>query len=230
MKNFSFPRFLMLTISAEEDFNKQMHEATLLIQDKQFTAALNMWLPPPKSNLPMHSAARCVCGLMYGIISVTLCSKPDRKEESYACCQNIIDELSKIALWPYLEEFNPIRAALRAAHNNLAYRCYETATDLKGIKEGLNHIKTTMKTVAPIEEKETLNQFYETHALLLHKATFFDATYQKDLDKVVARIKKLKLREAGLLTDELLSKSRALICLYTTDLRGGGRLMKPFCS
>jgi hypothetical protein len=127
-----------------------------------------------------------------------------KKEESLALCKKTIDTLSEITLWDYLEEFNPVRAALRAAHNNLAYRCYETATDLKRVEEGLKHIKMTMKTVAPIEDKRVLNQFYETQALLLHKAMGFDAAYEKDFEKVVAKIGKLKLREEGLLSNEFI--------------------------
>jgi hypothetical protein len=71
-------------------------------------------------------------------------------------------------------------------------------------KEGLKHIKMTMKTVAPIEDKRVLFQFYKTQALLLHKAMGFDAVYQKDFDKVITRISKLKLKKAGLLSDEIL--------------------------
>ena len=190
---------------SKEDFDKQMREATLLIQDKRFTPAIDVVAAAEKQLADAQCSEMRLWAYVWDYKRYVL-FEAGLKEESYACCRNTINELSKITLWPYLEEFNPIRAALRAAHNNLAYLCYETATDLKDIREGLNHIKITMKTVSPIEEKETLNLFYETHALLLHKAATFDAAYQKDLDKVVAKIKKLKLREAGVLTDELLSK------------------------
>lgn len=125
-----------------------------------------------------------------------------REEASYEVCQRIITELGKVTLWDYLEEFNIIRATLRAANNNLAYRYYLTATDLAGVKEGLNHIKTTMKTIAPIEDKSVLNVFYETQALLLYKAMGFDPAYRKDLEKVVAKIEKLKQKEEIELSDE----------------------------
>ncbi|HEY1201007.1 MAG TPA: hypothetical protein VGE79_08505 [Niastella sp.] len=62
----------------------------------------------------------------------------------------------------------------------------------------------TFKTIAPIEDKSVLNYFYETHALLLHKAMSFDAAYQKDFEKVIAKIAKLKLHEEGLLSDEFI--------------------------
>lgn len=129
-----------------------------------------------------------------------------RKDESFALCRRIIDELNKVTLWDYLEEFNPIRTALRSAHNNLAYRCYKTATDLKGLQEAIKHIKTTMKTIAPIEDKSVLNLFYETQALILNKAMSFDPAYKKDLEKVVSKINKLKLKEDGLLSEEFIEK------------------------
>lgn len=128
-----------------------------------------------------------------------------RKEEALALCARTVERLSNVMLWDYLSEYNPIRHALRSAHNSLAYRCYETATDLKGVLEGLEHIKITMKTISPIEGKQVLNYFYETQALLYYKAMGFDAKYQQEFDKVITKINKLKLKEAGVLSTALLN-------------------------
>ncbi len=65
-----------------------------------------------------------------------------------------------------------------------------------------------MKTIAPIEDKSVLNVFYETQALLFHKAMGFDAAYEKDFEKVVTKISKLKLKEAGLLSDEIIQVAK----------------------
>lgn len=188
---------------SQQDFDKQMHEVTLLVQNKEYTQAIEVLARAEKLLTDAQSTEIRLWAYVWDHQRYVL-YEAGKKEESFALCKKIIDTLSKITLWDYLEEFNPVRAALRAAHNNLAYRCYETATDLKGVEEGLKHIKVTMKTVAPIEDKSVLNLFYETQALLLYKAMGFDATYEKDFEKVVAKIVKLKLREAGLLSDEFI--------------------------
>lgn len=188
---------------SQSAFDKQMHEITLLVQNKEYTQAIDMLARAEKLLTDAQSSEIRLWAYVWDHQRYVL-YEAGKKEESLALCKKIIAELGKITLWDYLEEFNPIRGALRAAHNNLAYRCYETAADLKGVEEGLKHIKVTMKTIAPIEDKGVLNQFYETHALLLHKAMGFDAAYQKDFDKVITKIGKLKLREAGLLSDELI--------------------------
>lgn len=188
---------------SKSEFDKQMHEITLLVQNKEYEPAIEMLASAEKLLTDAQSSETRLWAYVWDHQRYVL-YEAGKKEESLALCKKIIADLSKITLWDYLEEFNPIRAALRAAHNNVAYHCYETATDLKGVEEGLKHIKVTMKTVAPIEDKSVLNYFYETQALLLHKAMGFDAAYQKDFDKAVAKIDKLKLREAGLLSDEFI--------------------------
>ncbi|MVT08407.1 WGR domain-containing protein [Chitinophaga tropicalis] len=186
---------------SQEEFGNQMREATLLIQDKSYIQAIEILDQAEKRLKDAQCSETRLWAYVWDYQRYAL-YEAGRKDESLALCRNTIAELSKITLWDYLEEFNPIRAALRAAHNSLAYHYYETAADLKTVEEGLKHIKVTMKTVAPIERKDVLDLFYETYALLLHKATGFDAKYQKDLEKVVAKINKLKLREQGILTDE----------------------------
>lgn len=188
---------------SKSEFDQQMREITLLVQNKEFGPAIEMLAHAEKLLTDAQSSETRLWAYVWDHQRYVL-YEAGKKEESHALCKKIIAGLSKITLWDYLEEFNPIRGALRAAHNNLAYHCYETATDLKGVEEGLKHIKVTFKTIAPIEDKSVLNYFYETHALLLHKAMGFDAAYQKDLEKVVAKIAKLKLREEGLLSDEII--------------------------
>ncbi|PSL26368.1 WGR domain-containing protein [Chitinophaga ginsengisoli] len=190
---------------SQEEFDQQMREVTLLVEDKNYVQAIDILNQAEKLLRDAQCSEMRLWAYVWDHQRYAL-YEAGRKEESLAVCRGTIAELSKITLWDYLEEFNPIRAALRAAHNNLAYHCYETATDLKGIEEGLKHIKTTMKTISPIEEKNVLNLFYETQALLLYKAMGFDPGYRKDLEKVVAKIGKLKLQENGLLSDEYLEK------------------------
>ncbi|MCF6405185.1 WGR domain-containing protein [Chitinophaga filiformis] len=190
---------------SKEEFGNQMQEATLLVQDKNYVQAIDILSQAEKQLRDAQCSETSLWAYVWDHQRYAL-YEAGRKEESLVLCRTTIAELSKITLWDYLEEFNPIRAALRNAHNNLAYHCYETATDLKGVEEGIKHIKTTIKTVSPIEDKSVLNVFYETQALLLHKAMSFDPAYKKDLEKVVAKIGKLKLREEGLLSEEYLEK------------------------
>lgn len=190
---------------SREEFKRQMHEATLLLEDKNYTQANEILDQAEKLLRDAQCSEMSLWAYVWDYRRYAL-YEAGRKEESLALCRSTITELGKLTLWDYLEEFNPIRAALRSAHNNLAYHYYETATDLKGVEEGIKHIKITMKTVSPIEEKGVLNLFYETHALLLNKAMSFDQAYKKDLEKVVAKISKLKLKENGLLSDEYIEK------------------------
>lgn len=201
--NFQLPPVGDVYEFSQSAFDELMKEITLLVQNKEYTPAIDLLARAEK----LLTDARVSEIRLWAYVwdhQRYVWYEAGKKEESLALCKKIISDLSKITLWDYLEEFNSVRAALRAAHNNLAYQCYETATDIKGIEEGLKHIKVTMKTVAPIEDKSVLFQFYETQALLLHKAMSFDASYEKDFEKVVAKIGKLKLREAGLLSDQIL--------------------------
>lgn len=188
---------------SQEEFDGRMREATLLVQDKSYAEAIDILFLAEKQLRDAQCSEMRLWAYVWDHQRYAL-YEAGRKDESLALCRSIITELEKLTLWDYLEEFNPIRAAIRSAHNSLAYYCYETATDLNTLVEGIQHIKTTMKTIAPIEDKTVLNPFYETQALLLHKATSFDAGYQKDFEKVIAKIKKLKLQENGILSDELL--------------------------
>jgi len=190
---------------SQAEFDGRMQEATLLVQDKSYAEAIEILSLAEKQLRDAQCSEMRLWAYVWDYQRYAL-YEAGRKDESLALCRSTIAELEKLALWDYLEEFNPIRAAIRSAHNSLAYYCYETATDLNTLLEGIQHIKTAMKTIAPIEDKAVLNPFYETQALLLHKASGFDAGYQKDLEKVIAKIKKLKLKENGILSDELMGK------------------------
>lgn len=192
---------------SQPEFDKLMREITLLVLSKEYTQAIDMLAQAEKLLTDAQSSEIKLWAYIWDHQRYAL-YEAGKKEEALALCKKIVAELSKITLWDYLEEFNPVRGALRSAHNSLAYRCYETATELKGVEEGLKHIKVTMKTIAPIEDKNVLNYFYETQALLLHKAMGFDASYQKDFEKVVAKIDKLRLRQEGLLSDEFIQLAK----------------------
>ena len=199
--SFQLPPVPEVYIFNHEQFNEQMKEASALVQTGYYEEALALLEKIEKQLTDSQCSEMSWWAYVWDHQRYAL-YEAGKKEASYELCRHIIQELGKITLWDYLESFNPVRAALRAANNNLAYRCYQTATDLAGVKEGLNYIKTTMKTIAPIEDKSALNWFYETQALLLYKAMGFDAAYRKDLEKVVAKIEKLKLKEEGILSDE----------------------------
>jgi predicted DNA-binding WGR domain protein/tetratricopeptide (TPR) repeat protein len=190
---------------SKDEFDHRMREVGLLVENKDYTLALDI-LAQAEQQLKdsQHSEMR-LWAYVWDHQRYAL-YEAGKKEESMAICRHIIAEVGKITLWDYLEEHNSIRGALRSAHNSLAYQCYETATDLNGVKEGLDHIKITMKTVAPIEDKTVLNPYYETQARLLHKAMSFDAAYQKDLDKVMTKITKSKLKDEGVLSDEFIEE------------------------
>jgi hypothetical protein len=190
---------------SQDDFDQRMREITMLVENTDYTQALNELSQLEKQlKDSQHSEMRLWAHVWDHQRYVLY--EAGKKEESYAVCLRILTEIGKITLWDYLEEFNPIRGALRSAHNSLAYRCYETATDLNGVREGLDHIKITMKTVAPIEDKSVLNPYYETHARLLHKAMSFDPAYQKDFDKVMTKITKSKLKDVDVLSEEFIEK------------------------
>lgn len=199
--SFQLPPVPEVYIFNQEQFDVQMKETSALVQNGSYNEALALLENMEKLLTDSQCSEMKWWAYVWDHQRYAL-YEAGKQEASYELCRRIIAELGKITLWDYLEEFNPIRAALRAANNNLAYRCYQTATDLAGVKEGLNYIKNTMTTIAPIEDKSELNPYYETQALLLYKAMGFDAAYRKDLEKVITKIEKLKLKEEGVLSDE----------------------------
>ncbi|SFW78010.1 WGR domain-containing protein [Chitinophaga sancti] len=164
-------------------FDKQMMEASLLVQDKQYEAAISLLQEIEKMLTDAQSDEMRLWAYVWDHQRYAL-YEAGQQSASLAVCERMIAELGKVTLWEYLEAHNPIRAALRAAHNNLAYRCYEEGN----VVEGLKHSKACMKTIAAIEDKSVLNPFYETQALLMHKAGD-----EKGFEKAVAKIRKLKL-------------------------------------
>lgn len=167
----------------QASFDKQMVEASLLVQDKQYDAAISLLQQIENMLTAAQSKEMRLWAYVWDHQRYAL-YEAGEQEASFAVCRHTIEELSKVTLWEYLQEHNPIRAALRAAHNNLAYHCYEKGE----IVEGLKHIKICMKTIAAIEDKSVLHPFYETQALLMHKAGD-----EKGFEKVAAKIRKLKL-------------------------------------
>jgi predicted DNA-binding WGR domain protein/tetratricopeptide (TPR) repeat protein len=183
------------------EFDAQMREATILLEIRKYEDAIDILARAEK----MLADAGCSEMRLWAYVwdyQRFVWYEAGRKEEALALSARTVEKLGKVSLWPYLEAHNPIRHAIRSAHNSLAYRCYETATELKGVLEGINHMKVTMKTVAPIEDKHVLDQYLETQALLYYKAMGFDRKYQKDFDRVMVKIGKLK--DKSILSEEIL--------------------------
>lgn len=183
------------------EFDEQMREAGILLEVKSYAAAVDVLARAEK----MLADANCSEMRLWAYVwdyQRFVWYEAGRKEDSLALCARTVEQLGRVSLWPYLQEHNPIRHAIRSAHNSLAYHCYETATDLKGVLKGIDHIKVTMKTISPIEDKHVLDVFLETQALLYYKAKGFDSKYQKDFDRVVAKISKLK--DKSMFTQEIL--------------------------
>ncbi|RAJ87277.1 putative DNA-binding WGR domain protein [Chitinophaga dinghuensis] len=189
---------------SKDDFNAQMTEASLLISSNNYAPAIALLAQVEKLLADSQCSEMPLWAQVWDHQRYAL-YEAGQQEESLTLCRKMVTELGKIQLWDYLESFNPIRAALRNAHNNLAYHYYQTAGNIQEVKEGLQHIKTTMKTIAPIEEKSVLNPFYETQVLLWHKAMQFDPAYQKDLQKGIEKIDKLKLKEKGFISETYLN-------------------------
>lgn len=164
-------------------FDKLMMEASLLVQDKQYDAAIEILQQVEEVLTAAQSDEMRLWAYVWDHQRYAL-YEAGQQDGSLAICRRMIEDLGKVTLWEYLEEHNIIRAALRAAHNSLAYRCYENGE----IAEGLKHSKACMKIISSIEDKSVLNPFYETQALLMHKAGD-----EKGFEKVVAKIKKQKL-------------------------------------
>nr|WP_295874331.1 WGR domain-containing protein [uncultured Chitinophaga sp.] len=190
---------------SRDDFSHNMREAGLLIESNNYPLALELLTEAEKQLQDGQCTEMWLWAQVWDHQRYAL-YEAGQPEASLEVCRKMITELGKLSLWDYLEEYTPIRAALRNAHNSLAYRCYETAQDLQQVKEGLQHIKTTMKTVSPIEEKSVLYPFYETQALLWHKAMQFDPAYQKDFQKGMEKIDKMKLKEKGFLSEDFQEK------------------------
>lgn len=129
-----------------------------------------------------------------------------QKEEAFRLCESAITTLSEVVLWDYVADFNPIRHCLRAMHNMLAYRIYETAEDLSELEEGMHHSNLSFSIFSPIEDETTLYPFYETKALLLDRLAKLDKKYEKRLQLLLGKIKKLKLDNTDFLSEEFRAK------------------------
>ena len=87
-------------------------------------------------------------------------------------------------------------------HNMLAYRLFEDGEDLDDLQEGLRHTNLSFSIFSPIEDETALYPFYETKALLLDRLRELDEKYDKRLDLLLAKIKKLRLADSGVLSKE----------------------------
>ncbi|MBC9934867.1 WGR domain-containing protein [Chitinophaga qingshengii] len=201
--NFQLPPVGDVYEFSRDDFNDRMREAGLLIDSHHYPQALETLEQAEKQLQDAQCTEMGLWAQVWDHQRYALYAAGNQ-EASREICRKIIAELGKLTLWDYLDEFTPVRAALRNAHNGLAYHCYETAQNLAQVKEGIQHIKTTMKTISPIEEKSALNPFYETQVLLWHKAMQFDPAYEKDFQKGMEKITKMKLKEKGFLSEDFM--------------------------
>ncbi len=106
-----------------------MRQASLLVQNKDYKEAIELLSEAEKMLQDAQCSEMRLWAYVWDYQRYSL-YEAGQKEASLARCEQTIATLNKITLWDYLEEFNPIRAALRSAHNSLAYRCYEVAEDL----------------------------------------------------------------------------------------------------
>ncbi len=129
------------------------------------------------------------------------------EEKRLELCKEKIKILEKVNLWAYLAEHNPIRHTLRSMHHVLAYDVYDKATNYEALKVGLAHIEKALNTIAPIEDKEVLYPFYETQALLYHKAEQYEPLiYQKKFESAIEKIKKNKKLVKDYISEEFIEK------------------------
>ncbi|MCE3605133.1 hypothetical protein LXA47_16140 [Massilia sp. P8910] len=109
------------------------------------------------------------------------------QEAAVASCRQSVDVLGAND-WPYLAEFNVVRAARRACHNMLAYEQSAVATTVAQHEAAIAQIELCFKTVAPIEDVSVLDNFYETRATVYLKAnTVTKNKYQQQLFDTLVR-------------------------------------------
>lgn len=77
--------------------------------------------------------------------------------------------------WPYLTDFNVVRATRRACHNMLAWHGQERARSLAELAGAIEHIDACFDTVSPIEDDDVLDNFHETRLRVYLKAAAWDA-------------------------------------------------------
>ncbi len=182
------------------EFEFTMNQVKIHIDNKDFEEALQQLEVAEKMLLNAQSSNQSLWAIVWDHQRYAL-YETGQKAAAYSLCEKSIATLSEVQLWDYLEEFNPIRHTLRVMHNMLAYRDYENAEYFSDIQKGLKHAKLVFSTISPIEDETNLYPFYETKALLLQKASTYDQKYNKELDRLLKKIKKLRLREDGFLSD-----------------------------
>ncbi|MDQ1920199.1 hypothetical protein [Massilia pseudoviolaceinigra] len=115
------------------------------------------------------------------------------QEAAVASCRQTVKVLAPND-WPYLAEFNVVRAARRACHNMLAYEQSAVATTVAQHEEAIAQIEQCFATVSPIEDASVLDNFYETRATVYLKAnTVTKNKYQEQLFDTLVRADARKL-------------------------------------
>lgn len=91
------------------------------------------------------------------------------QEAALASCRQAVTALASND-WPYLSEYNAVRAARRACHNMLAYEQSAVATTVAQHEAAIEQIEECFDTISPIEDASALDNFYETRATVYLKA------------------------------------------------------------
>lgn len=186
-------------------FGQLMQQASFHVEHKEFSAAVNLLAQAEGMLRDAHCSDLNLWAVVWDHQRFAL-YELGRKEAAYELCQKAIATLSKVELWDYLDDFNPIRHCLRAMHNMLAYRLWESAEGLSELQEGLHHSNLSFSIFSPIEDDTALYPFYETKALLLGRLSELDTNYEKRLDLLLTKIKKLRLADTNILSKEFKTK------------------------
>ncbi len=186
-------------------FGQLMQQASFHVEHKEFSEAVSI-LSQAEGMLREANCSDLALWAMVWDHQRFALYELGRKEAAYELCQRSIASLSKEVLWDYIEDFNPIRHCLRAMHNMLAYHLWESAEDLSELEEGLRHSNLSFSIFSPIEDETALYPFYETKALLLDRLSKLDRKYEKRLDLLLGRIRKLRLADTAVLSKEFRAK------------------------
>jgi hypothetical protein len=115
-----------------------------------------------------------------------------------ATCHEAIGRLEKVTLWGYLRSSDIVRHALRASYNRLA-GCVldQEAPSHADLQVGLDWVEKAFALKGPAESDSVHDEFHEVRTALLLALTEFDPTHAARLDKALAEIERLNLREKG---------------------------------
>ncbi|MBX2871272.1 MAG: hypothetical protein KTR30_04210 [Saprospiraceae bacterium] len=187
------------------EFGQLLQQASFLVEHRAFSEALAILRQAERLLTEANCSDLALWAIVWDHQRFAL-HESGQKEKAYLVCERSIAKLSEVVLWDYVADFNPIRHSLRAMHNMLAYRTLESAEDLSALQEGLHHSNLSFSIFSPIEDETVLYSFYETKALLLDRLSQLDKKYEKRLDLILGKIKKLNLTDTEFLSEEFRAK------------------------